>query len=936
MDEAGEPSADDATEMPSKLALGGLSYSFGPFQFSATRHLLTLNGKPVRLGSRATSILSTLVERPGELISKDDLVARAWPTTHVEEGNLRVHIAALRRALGDSSDLPTYIVNVAGRGYRFVAPVQRLDEPLKVEPTFDVPATPVRGGLPTQIAHVIGREDDLDTLAAMLSQSRLVTLAGPGGIGKTTAALALAHRLKHQFQAGAWFVDLAAVSDATVVPFAVASALKLAIDTDRPVESLTALLRSEQALLVFDNCEHVIGDAALVAESVLRGAVGIRILATSHEPLRTEGERVYRLAPFELPADAESLPLRHAVRHAAVELFVERMMANDDGFEISDADVPFIVDICRKLDGLPLAIEIAASRAGVLGIAELAARLDDRFSILTGGRRTAAARHQTLRNMLDWSHDNLIERDRTVLRRLAVFAGEFTLEAAAMVAGDEALNTVTVTEAVSGLVRKSLLLQSTREGTAGFRMLDSTRLYAIEKLAAAGEVQRARQLHLLHLCDLLQLAETSWNMTPVPTWIETHARLIDDIRSALGWAFGSSGDISGGVLLSSLAMPLALQLGLVDEFRERLATALQHARSLPQPLVVPELRLLVAKNAFTYNTRQQIDDSMTRARELAESTGLDRHRVEPLIVLSASQMIEGQYHLAAGNGELALELAHRSGDDFAVLAASRVMAQVSHFLGHHARAIELATAVLQHPVRNIPLTYGFVHTDRRISMRVTMVRSLWMSGRGDDAVRVAGDGLAIAPDAGAMGLVQLLGLAVIPLRLWRGEYDIARHLTETLREEAERYAVRHWENWAKLFDDVIAWRLDGRPVGSAPGMLQAHTLSTMVGLESPQPPNIDDAGWCAPELIRLRGESLVAEGRLELGEAELLRGRELARQHGAIAWELRCAISLARLWQDGGRRADGASLLSDVLDRLLQGHGTADPAAARVLLDQLS
>jgi predicted ATPase/DNA-binding winged helix-turn-helix (wHTH) protein len=934
MDEAGDSPGSGKSVAEHGFRLNDQTYSFGPFRFSATLQQLTLDGKPVRLGSRAIAILSALVERPGEVVSKEDLLTSAWPRTHVEEGNLRVHIAALRRALGDSSDEPKYILNVAGRGYRFVASVRRFEVPGGQVAPLDGAAAPSSDNLPGLIGHIIGREDDLDALAVMLEQSRQVTLAGAGGIGKTTVALALAHRMKHRF-GGSFFVDLAAVSDPAVVPFAIASAVRIAIDTERPVESLVGRLRADRALLVFDNCEHLIDAAALVAESLLKGANGIRILATSHEPLRIEGERVYRLAPFDLPPGAETLPLHEALHLPAIELFVEHMMANDDAFTIGDADVPFIVEICRRLDGLPLAIEIAASRAGALGIAELAERLDDRFGILTGGRRTAATRHQTLRNMLDWSHDNLGERDRIVLRRLAVFAGEFSLDAAALVAGDERLNAATVTDGVSDLVRKSLLMQSSKGGASSFRMLDSTRLYALEKLEAAGEIRRVRDLHVHYLCDVLRQAEVAWNMTPVPTWTATYDRFIDDIRTAVSWAFSAAGNEESGIILTSLALPLAMQLGLHDEFRERMFLAMDRARQLPNGLTVPELRLHLARNAFTYNVGQQVDVTLERAVELAELTGKDRHRMEPLVQISSTHVSLGQYEAAVANGARALALAHSCGDELAVLSASRAMAQAAHYAGRHGRAMELATAVLRHPVRNIPYTYGFMHTDRRISMRWVLVRSLWMSGRGDEAVRVADEGVVIAKEAGAVALAQFLGMAVVPMLLWRGDHAAARELTDKLFEHSERYSFKYWKAWCAIFYDVIAWHEEGRAVTPVSGVLETQTLSTLVGLAAPLPPSINMVDWSAPELIRLRGERLVAQGKRKAGEADIVAAAELARQHGAIAWELRCAISLARLWRSGPRRVEGAEKLASMLDQLPEGHNTADPTAARNLLGQL-
>ncbi|MCP8882337.1 helix-turn-helix transcriptional regulator [Devosia sp. XJ19-1] len=917
-------------------ALGALDtqFAFGPYQFSPTRQLLTLDGQPVRLGSRALAILSTLIERSGHLVSREELIAGAWPNTHVEEGNLRVHISALRKALGDSNETPRFIVNVAGRGYRFIAPVQRV-EPEERPAPFEPAPSSRRDELPSLIASVYGRSDDIDALTVILKTARQISLVGTGGIGKTTVALELAHRVKHLFDDGAFFVDLAAVSDPAVVPFAIASAIHVAIDTEQPVESLASKLRANHALLILDNCEHLIDAAAQTTENLLKGSPRLHIIATSHEPLRIQGERVYRLAPFELPSGVEDLTLREALAYPAIQLFVEHMLAADDAGLIGDADVPFIVEIGRRLDGLALAIEIAASRAGAFGIAELASRLDDRLGILTAGRRTAANRHQTLRNMLDWSHDNLGDVDRIVLRRLAVFAGEFTFRAAGLVAGDEHLTPTRVLEGVSSLVRKSLLMQTSRAGAASFRMLDSARIYALEKLGLAGEVRRVRALHVHYLCDILREAESSWPVTPAQTWTSTYSRYIDDIRTALTWSFGPTGDTAGGVLLTSLALPLAMQLGLHDEFGERMVTAIERAKELPSPLVVPELRLHVAKNHLTYNVGQSLDDTFRRAIELAELTGKDRHRIEPLVTLGSTHISLGQYESSAAIGGRALAMAERSGDEFAVLSVSRAMAQAAHYSGQHERALDLAKAVLRHRVVNIPYTYGFMHTDRRITMRWVLVRSLWMTGHADSAVRVAEEGITIADEAGPVALAQLLGMAVIPMYLWRGDHRIARNLVGRLLEHSERYSFKHWKAWCTLFENALDWHDGLGPVAPAMGTLQAQTLSTVVGLAVEPPPVTSIADWAAPELLRLHGLRLVENGDLEGGEDQMARAVQISQSHGAVAWELRAVTSLARLWQDR-RREDAVSRLSDVLGRMPEGHDTADVVAAQQLLGQIT
>jgi DNA-binding winged helix-turn-helix (wHTH) protein len=327
--------------------------SFGPFHLLPARQLLLEGAKPVRLGSRALSILIALVGRAGEFVSKDELIARVWPHTFVEEGNLRVHVAALRRALGDGQAGNRYIVNVPGRGYSFVAPVSRSEgtlaaRPIAVEPTHNLPAP---------LARMVGRDDTVHALAAKLPLQRFITIVGPGGIGKTTVALAVAGALIASYKNAVRFVDLSPLADPLLVPSAVASELGLAILSGDPIPGLIAFLRDRQMLLVLDGCEHVIVAAAALAEEVIRNAPGVHILATSREPLRAEGEHVHRLPPLAAPVASASPTASEALSFPAVQLFVERAVAGLDGFELSDADAPIVADICRRLDGIALAIE---------------------------------------------------------------------------------------------------------------------------------------------------------------------------------------------------------------------------------------------------------------------------------------------------------------------------------------------------------------------------------------------------------------------------------------------------------------------------------------------------------------------------------------------------------------------------------------------------
>ena len=384
--------------------------SFGPFRLVPTQRLLLEGDNPVRVGSRALDILTALVERPGELVGKEELMASVWRGTFVEEGNLKFQVGALRRALGDGRGGRRYIATSPGQGYRFVAPVTVAERPWPAVPS----PTPIRRNhnLPARLTRLIGRADAVRRIAALIERHRLLTIVGPGGIGKTSVALAAAETLINTYEHGAWLIDLAPLADPRLVPSALATVLGVDIRSDDPVSDLVAALRDRRLLLVLDNCTHVIEAAAGLAVSVLKGTAGVHILATSREPLRVEAEHVQRLPPLSSGSPSDRFGAAEALAFPAIELFVERTAECLGEFELTDPDAPIVAEICRKLDGIPLAIELATARVETFGVRGLATRLDDRIRLLTSGRRSGPPRHRTLRAALDWSYDVLSEPER--------------------------------------------------------------------------------------------------------------------------------------------------------------------------------------------------------------------------------------------------------------------------------------------------------------------------------------------------------------------------------------------------------------------------------------------------------------------------------------------------------------------------------------------
>ena len=623
------------------------SYIFRSFQFFPGQRLLLGNGKALPIGGRALDILMVLVEAAGETVANSQIMARAWPATTVEEGSLRVHIGALRKALGDGRGGNSFIANNPGRGYTFVAPVRRG----KSAQPAPAPAVASRGnGLPTPLVSIVGRAETITRLTTQLRRRRLLTIVGAGGIGKTTVAVAVAETVGALYADGVWFVALESLQAPDLLASIVAAALGVTATGD-PLSGLTAWLRDKQALIVLDNCEHVVDAAASVAEAILRSAPRVGILATSREPLRADGESLHRLTPLEIPTERTGITASEALRHSAVELLSERARASDGAFSLTDADAQVLCGLCRKLDGLPLAIELAAVQVEVFGIQGLAQGLDDRFALLTRGRRTALGRQQTLRATMDWSHDLLPQIERIVLRRLGVFRGDFTMEAACIIVGDDQISGVDVVASVANLAMKSLVVTDISGDVTYHRLLDTTRAYALEKLAESPDTVRLRRQHADYYRDFFEPAETRRASLPQAEWLAIYSRHIDNVRAGLDWAFTADGDAQIGVALTVAVVPLWMQLSLLGECRERVERALASLGDDATTTARSRMQLSAALGwslMYGVGRAQQTGAAWATTLELAEELDDTEYRRRALWGLCIDQFNNGNVGTAVG------------------------------------------------------------------------------------------------------------------------------------------------------------------------------------------------------------------------------------------------------------------------------------------------
>ena len=940
------------------------AFSFGPFRLLPSRQLLLEGERPVRLGNRSLEILTALVERPGELVTKAELMARVWPGIVVEEANLRVQITALRKALGEGRPGHRYVASISGRGYRFVAPV----EPSELGPVAPTATVQRMHNLPPSLIRTIGRADTLGALLGRLQQHRLVSIVGPGGIGKTTVALAATDTLMPAYDHGIWFVDLAPLRDPRLVPSTLASALGLTIRSHDILNGLTTYLRDKRLLILLDNCEHVIGAAAFVAEQIMTDAPAVHILATSREPLRLRHEHVHRLPPLASPPRRSDPTAAEALSFPAVQLFVERATASREDFELSDLDAPIVSDICRKLDGIALAIELAAARIDAFGIHQLAALLNDEFRLRNQGRRTAPARQQTLAATLDWSYKLLSEDERVILRRLSVFAGDFTLESACAVAAGRHIAVLDVVGGVANLVAKSLISADVSGVAVRYRLLDTTRAYAIEKLRESGEAPLASRAHAEFCRDLLDRAQAEWARRSTDEWLAIYRQEVDNIRAALDWAFSTGGDPAIGVSLAAAAAVLLFDLAQLYACVANAERALDVIEAESRNDLHSEMRLRSALGAALVYTRgpgEATDAAWLRALELATELGAADHEARALWGLWNARLYGGSPRIALGFAERFCDLAAKLGETAKLLMGERVTAISRHYLGEQAEARRILESMLSRYERDLHRwhTAGF-RVDHGIVGRANLARVLWLQGASDQALSMSQGSVADAQALGhVMTLLYVLSETAIPLALLVGDLDAAERLTALLLDPAARHGFFIWEVCGRCFEAIRLVRATDLRTGlpllrAAVGKLrhtgfEAHTTFILGMLAEA----MCDAGdieeglvtvdeglarcetyedrWCISELLRVKGRLAWAKGSVAAAEENFQEASAWARRQGALSWELRAVTCLAQLRYRTGDVADAYELLSSVHDRFTEGQDTSDLRTARAWIGTL-
>jgi predicted ATPase/DNA-binding winged helix-turn-helix (wHTH) protein len=937
--------------------------SFGPFRLCAAERQLKKGAEPLHLGARALDTLIVLVERAGEVVTQRELISRVWPDVTVEEANLRVHIAILRKALGDGRGGARYIATVPGRGYCFVAPVT----PFAPHPSLPLPddLDDRLQVLPPKLTRLIGRDDTIRSLSAQLMMCRFVSIVGPGGIGKTTVAISVAHALSDGFNGGVFFVDLAALTDAKLVPRTVASALGFMMQTHDPLLSLLAFIGDRKILLVLDNCEHVIDVVAVLAERVVSGSPQAHVLTTSREALRVEGEHVHLLYALCCPPEEGGLTAAAALAYPAVQLFMERAAAGGYDAALGETDAPIVAAICRRLDGIALAIELAASRAGSLGVRGVAELLDNRFSLIWHGRRTALPRHQTLNAMLDWSYNLLSQQEQAVLNRLSAFVGNFNIEAALFVATEAETDELSVSEAIASLVAKSLVATTELRGLTYYRLLETTRNFAHAKLVERGEASRIARRHANFFSEFLrqdQIVQSRFGEHD----LSGYTSHVGNVRAALEWVFSDGGDV--GAELVTRALPLFIGSALLEECARWCERALADldtdARGTRQEMILQEA--LALSLMYTSGDTDRVRAAIERALPLEEAFGDHRHRLQLLYGLYRLFMRLADFRGALTVAQQSETFAKVAEDPAGLLLADFMLGTYHHYIGDQAEAqlyVERCMSRAAEPGALIPNFFGF---DYRVYTPIILGRALWLRGFSDQARRIAKSAIDETA-SGVRPLSTCIALAYgTPIFLWSGDFKSADDYVERLIEYAGRHSLEPYRAAGLGLKGALAIVRDKPEIGVdllrnaleiltikklhlwlgeftgalAEGLRKTGQMEEALLAIDRAIARATDCGttfWMA-ELLRIKAQVLAAmpqHGRVAAINC-LTEALAVPRAQSALALELRLTMASANLLTEEERRDQGHRDIARIYDRFSEGFETADLRMARQIMEDLA
>ncbi|MBN3751945.1 AAA family ATPase [Paraburkholderia sp. Tr-20389] len=885
-------------------------------------------GRPVRIGARAFDILEVLYRADGGIVSKDAIMDAVWPGSIVEENRLQVHIAALRKLFGADREL---IKTVPGRGYMLVS------ESRHARAAERQSGTPSSGGLPACPVTLVGRHIEVAQIVDRLGQASVVTLIGAGGIGKTCLAVHVAREMRDRFGEPVCFVELARASTREAVLKTLAGALRIdASDEYLTQERLADVLAAAPCVLVLDNAEHVIDVIATLVEALTARAHALRVLVTSREPLHIWAESVFRVEPLAVPAidSANHASISAILAHSAVELFLNRAKSVAPECEADEDAIRLIGEICRRLEGLPLAIELAAARVATLGVEGVASRLDDRLNLLTGGLRSALPRHQTLRATFDWSYALLDATSRMLFRRLGFFAGAFTFDAVCTVATEPDMPIAAVISSLSELATKSLLSVEFYGAIAQYRLTESTRAYAMEKLRDEGELQRIASRHMQYLQERIEHGKMPVGDTAQGLPAAEPRLALDDARAAFEWAFSPGGNAALGVALAGSLVGTLMQGALLHECHERSGRALAALDALPPGSVdtLCEMRLCSAYASTLLHAGGAIHEAAPlwkRVLVLAREARDEAFEARALWGAWNSTLACSDIHASFRFATRFQAFAERCGTPWQQILGAEMIAVSLHCFGEQ----EQARARLERAIAGLT-ELGAAATDC-VDLPVdpfnfgngTLARIVWMQGHPEQAMQLVEKIVnSIRPDMLEPSLSHVLAVAAVPIALQCGQLETASRYLAVLQSQV---ALNRFEIW-QAYAECHAGHLD---------ILQGHPQAGLAKLE-PALQRLMSCGFrrVLTPTIAICAEALTRTGRIAEARTRLDEALEHCHAHGEHFFiaELQrvqgvTALEHARAIQSSGRASMADEFETDGRRHLLDAMQTAREQHAPML-----
>lgn len=907
-------------------------WRFGPFVLRESQRRLERHEQPVRLGSRSFGLLLELLKRAGEVVSKAELLAAVWSDVVVDEASVRVHMSILRKVLGrpgQEDGCVEWITNIPLRGYRFLGRVdcefgQPIDAVQAARSTEDEPDVE----LPALLSNLVGRSVEVEQLLEMLTVGRLVTVTGTGGVGKTSVAIRAAEHYRQRHHSRVRLVDLAPLTSQGHVLTTVARSIGVRADGQEVEQAIIRRLENEDALLLVDNCEHVIATLAPLAYRLLAALPNLRILSTSRETLGIAGERVLRLLPLAVH-DRQPASLGRALQSPAVQLLLERATAaGAEAFD--DASSGPLTSICQQVDGIPLAIELVATRLAVQSASDLSSRLDGHMRLHSARSRAVLPRQRTLAATLAWSVDLLNESELLLFRRLSIFRSRFGVEAAVSIVSGEMEHDV-ASDALIALARKSLVVFDANNGTrAPYRLLDTTRSYAQVLLVRADERELVSRRHARLILELMERATADLATLDAQDWTQRYGSLLDDVRAAMDASIAQTEDTEIVGALATASGPLWFRLSEVSEYRGRIEMTLNYVNATPGSDRMTTGRLLLALYNALWHTGGTVAD-MTQTCERALAIALE-FKSETLEFqarwgLCALNITRGDYSSALRHAKRLSDFASQSENDATRNLSHRMLALASHFCGAFAEAKLNAVAAMNVGGLTRRNHANALQPDARTTAMAILARTLWIQG--DDRLAMT-TAARCFEEAEALAHAMSLSVAlfwICPVAIWAGEQRIAREWVDRMLRETSSKAFAYWHDWALCYDDA----LKVSEVADRSAYIQkiSNRLSTMddariemlatfvpewVTARLVARANRGEGQWSAAEVFRAAGLCQERQGNEAAAKALYLRALDVANEQGARGWELRAAQTMRSLLDEVGGRHGAVLVIEDACD----------------------